>query len=191
MELSELHRRCSEEWAARVAAAASTDVWGRPTPCEGWDVRALVNHVVVEDLWTRPIMERVTIEEVGDRYAGDPLGDEPVRAAADAASDAGSAVREQLPRGGTVHLSFGDAPVEEYVWQVSTDHLVHAWDLAAATGQDRTLDPELVSDVATWFAGREQMYRDAGVIGPRPSGAGEDPQSRLLAAFGRDPSWSD
>ena len=60
--------------------------------------------------------------------------------------------------------------------------------LAAATGQDRDLDPEVVQHVAAWFEGREEMYRSAGAVGPRTVAA-DDPQSRLLAAFGRDPSW--
>ena len=66
---------------------------------------------------------------------------------------------------------------------------MHAWDLAAATGGDRSLDPELVTEVATWFADREQLYRDGGAIGPRVDAPG-DPQSELLAASGRDPRWT-
>lgn len=186
MELAEMHRRTVEAWRTRVVSVG--DGWGRLTPCQEWDVRALVNHVVGEDRWTRPIVEGATVEEVGDRFDGDLLGDDPVAAALDASADAVAAVQERLPDGGTVHLSFGEVPMEEYVWQVSTDHLVHAWDLAAATGQDRKLDPEVVDTVAAWFAEREQMYRDSGVIGPRLESA-DDPQSRLLGAFGRDPSW--
>ena len=55
----------------------------------------------------------------------------------------------------------------EYVHQLAADHLIHAWDVAAATGGDTSLDPELVDDVATWFAEREQLYRGAGIIGER------------------------
>lgn len=187
MDLGELHRRTVEGWASRVTAVADDD-WGRRTPCSDWDVRALVNHVVGEDRWTRPIAEGRTIGEVGDRFDGDLLGDDPRAAAASAADEAVAAVERHLPEHGVVHLSFGDVPIDEYVWQVSTDHLIHTWDLAAATGQDRTLDPALVEAVAEWYAEREQMYRDAGAVGPRQQG-GDGPQSDLLAAFGRDASW--
>jgi hypothetical protein len=88
-----------------------------------------------------------------------------------------------------VHLSYGDEDPAEYVHQLSADHLIHGWDLAAATGQDRTLDPELVAEVATWFADREELYRHAGILGPRLEGGG-DPQSDLLAAAGRAADWS-
>ena len=43
--------------------------------------------------------------------------------------------------------------------------------------------------MATWFAEREQLYRDGGAIGPRVDAAG-DPQTELLAASGRDPGWT-
>ena len=70
-----------------------------------------------------------------------------------------------LPTGGKVHLSYGDEDVAEYVRQLAADHLIHAWDVAAATGGDTSLDPDVVDDVATWFAEREQLYRGAGIIG--------------------------
>ena len=103
-------------------------------------------------------------------------------------ADAAAAMDEKGPQGGLVHLSFGETPIGEYAMQLVADHLVHGWDLAAATGQDRTLDPDLVDAVGTWFAGMEELYRGAGAIGPRV-GAGGDAQTDLLAAFGRDASW--
>ena len=186
MEASELHRRTVEEWQRRVLAVG--EGWSRPTPCDAWDVRALVNHVVGEELWTPPLVDGGTIEEVGDRFDGDLLGDDPVAVATTAAAEAVAAVDKRVPEHGVVHLSFGEAPIEEYVRQLAADHLVHGWDLAVATGQDRTLDADLVAAVAEWYAEREQMYRDAGAVGPRKD-VGDDAQSQLLGAFGRDPSW--
>lgn len=72
--------------------------------------------------------------------------------------------------------------------QLTADHLVHGWDLAAATGMNRIMDPELVAAVSEWFAPQEEMWREAGAVGPRGKDGG-DPQSDLLAAFGRDPNW--
>lgn len=183
MELADLHRRTVEGWQARVDRVEPSQ-WNLPTPCADWDVRALVNHVVGEELWTVPLVDGATIEEVGDRFDGDVLGDDPRATGRAAASSAADSVDRRLPDGGTVHLSFGATPIEEYVHQLSADHLVHSWDLAVATGQDPSLAPDLVSEVSAWFVEREQMYRDAGVVGPATP-AGDDPQSALLAAFGR------
>ena len=188
MDLETLYLRTVESWTDRVQAVAP-ERWDSVTPCTDWDVRALVNHVVGEDLWTEVLVRGATIEEVGDRFDGDLLGSDPREAALDAAARAARAVAETLPGQGKVHLSYGDEDIDEYVAQLAADHLVHGWDLAAATGGDRDLDPELVEAVAAWFAQREDMYRSAGAIGPHVEAAG-DPRSQLLAAFGRDARWA-
>jgi uncharacterized protein (TIGR03086 family) len=189
MELGALHERTIGEWT-RMVEGLDASQWGRATPCADWTVRDLVNHVVGEELWTVPLVNGATIEEVGDRFDGDVLGDDPVARARAAAQEAAAAVNERAPAGGTVHLSYGEEQLEEYVRQLANDHLVHAWDLAMATGQDTTLDPQLVDEVAAWFAEREEIYRSVGAIGPRVAEPGEDPQSRLIVASGRDPGWS-
>jgi uncharacterized protein (TIGR03086 family) len=188
MDLETLYRRTVETWTDRVLTVGP-EQWAAPTPCAEWDVRALVNHVVGEDLWTEPLMRGATIEDVGDRLDGDLLGPDPRETALDAAERATRAVTEALPTRGKVHLSYGDEDMEEYVGQLAADHLVHAWDLAVATGGDAELDQDLVIEVAAWFAGREEIYRSAGVVGPRAA-AGGDAQSGLLASFGRDPRWT-
>ena len=87
-----------------------------------------------------------------------------------------------------MHLSYGEEQLGEYVHQLALDHLVHAWDLAAATGGDTRLDADLVADLGAWFADREHLYRGAGMVAPRGPAYG-DPQSDLLAASGRDAAW--
>jgi uncharacterized protein (TIGR03086 family) len=188
MDVAELHRRTTETWTTRLHAVAA-DGWDRPTPCTDWSVRDLVNHVVGEDAWTVPLMNGRTIEDVGDSLDGDLLGEDPVGTGTRRAAEAVDAVVDRLPTGEPVFLSYGPETGEEYVRQLAADHLVHAWDLAAATGTDRKLDPELVSEVATWFADREEMYRQGGAIGPRVEASG-DAQTELLAACGRDPGWT-
>jgi uncharacterized protein (TIGR03086 family) len=188
MDLSILHRRTVETWTDRVHAVPD-DRWDAPTPCTEWTVRDLVNHIVGEERWTVPLMHGSTIAEVGDSLDGDLLGDRPGEVAASAATEAVAAVDEQLPREAVVHLSSGDEAPGEYVRQLCADHLVHAWDLAAATGGDTRLDPELVAEVAPWFDEREDLYRSVGMVGPHLE-ASDDPQARLLAGFGRSDSWT-
>jgi uncharacterized protein (TIGR03086 family) len=188
MELTDLHQRTVDAWTTRVGAVPG-DGWDGPTPCTEWGVRDLVNHVVGEDAWTVPLLEGSTIEEVGSALDGDLLGEDPAAAAERAAREAVAAVRARLPEGGKVHLSYGEEEVGEYVRQLAADHLVHAWDLAAATGGDTALDDDLVAEVAGWFAEREELYRGAGVVGPRVQATG-GPLTALLAGFGRDATWT-
>ncbi len=187
VDVMALHRRAVEDFAAKVTQV-SVDQWSQPTPCSEWDVRALVNHVAYEERWTRPIVEGQTIEEVGTAFDGDLLGDDPVAAVAAAGSEAAAAVDDRVRAGELVHLSFGDVPIDEYVMQITADHLIHGWDLAAATGLNRIMDAELVAEVSQWFAAHEEEWRRAGAIGPRAD-AGGSPQADLLAAFGRHPAW--
>ena len=175
VDQGELHRRAVEEFDARVRAVGD-DQWGLPTPCSDWNVRQLVNHLVYENRWTVPLMGGGTIAEVGDRYEGDLLGDDPLDAFRTASAAAAAVATEPGAGERIVHLSFGDVP----------DHLIHAWDLARAVGADERLDPELVGACAAWFASMEATYRAIGAIGDRPeTPPGADAQTTLLAAFGR------
>jgi uncharacterized protein (TIGR03086 family) len=186
MEPKALHRRTVEQWAERVAAVRP-DQWDLPTPCAEWSVRDLVNHVVGEELWAVPLVEGATMEEVGSRFDGDLLGGDPTGTARSAADDAVTAV-DKAADDAQVHLSFGDTDLDEYLYQLAADHLVHGWDLAMATGVTTALDPEVVDAVASWFRDREELYRAGGAIGPRQASTG-DPATDLLAAFGRAVDW--
>lgn len=188
MDTLTLHRRAVEAWQATVDAVGA-DAWDNPTPCDDWSVRDLVNHVVGEELWMVPLLEGATVDEVGDRFDGDVLGDDPAATARTASAAALARADELLPASPKVHLSYGDEDASEYAMQLTADHLVHAWDLAKGAGLDPTLDPALVDEVAAWFAEREELYRGAGIIGPRADLAG-DAQTELLAGFGRDAAWS-
>ena len=180
-----LHRRAVGEFDARVRAVGD-DQWELPTPCSDWNVRQLVNHLVYEDRWTVPLMEGTTLAEVGDRYEGDLLGDDPKGAWAESCAEAVAAVQADGALERMVDLSSGPTPAGEYVSQLLADHLIHAWDLARAVGADERLDPELVEACAAWFAEMEPHYRAAGAIGERPeTPPGADAQTTLLAAFGR------
>jgi uncharacterized protein (TIGR03086 family) len=165
--------------------------WRSPTPCPGWDVHALVNHMISEQLWVPPLLAGQTVDEVGGRFDGDLLRAGAVAVASRAGDEAVAAVAEPGALERTVHLSFGDTPGEEYVRQLLADHVVHGWDLAAALGLDATLDEELAQAVSGWFTEHEDGYRDSGVIGPPvelPEAASSG--DRLIGAFGRDPDWA-
>jgi uncharacterized protein (TIGR03086 family) len=186
VDVREIYTRCSGEFGERVHAVG--DRWDAPTPLPGWDVRALVHHLVEEEVWAPPLFTGETIEQVGDRFAGDLLGSDPLRAFDEAAAAAVAAVREDGALERTVHLSFGDHPGREYAMQLAADHLVHAVDLARALGVDATVDAPTAVTVRDWFSGMEDAYRAMGVIGPRvdvPAGAGA--QAQLLGMMGRTP----
>jgi uncharacterized protein (TIGR03086 family) len=180
-----LYRAACDVFDQKVRAVRAGQ-WGSPTPCTEWDVRQLVNHVTVEDLWAPELLSGRTVEEVGEAFEGDQLGADPVRTWSAALARATAVATEPGVATRIVHLSYGDDSASSYLMQMFCDHLIHAWDLATAIGADQRLPDDLVSACAEWFTGAEPVMRGAGLIAPRPpvpDGAG--PQTRLLAAFGR------
>lgn len=184
-EITALHGRAVAEFEARVRAVGS-DQWHEPTPCSEWDVHDLVNHLVNENCWTTPLLEGRTMAEVGDRFDGDLLGDDPVGSWESASRQALVAVAEPGALERIVHVSFGDITGQEYVSQLTTDHTIHAWDLARAIGADEELDPVLVDFSYEYLAPLVDGWRAAGAFGPAVAvQAGADRQTELLAMAGR------
>ncbi|RJK94812.1 TIGR03086 family metal-binding protein [Vallicoccus soli] len=167
-------------------AHVPADRWDAPTPCEGWSVRDLVGHLVSEHLWAPYLLEGGTVEEAGDRFDGDLLGDDPARAW-DRAEEGSAAAWSAADLDSTVHLSSGDAPAREYADQMLLDLTVHGWDLARGAGLDERLEPRLVRHALRWAQDNEAMVSGSGLFGERQEPASDDPQDQLLALLGRRP----
>lgn len=159
--------------------------WSSPTPCTGWDVRTLVNHVTYEQLWAPHLVAGETIADVGDRYEGDVLGTSP-SVTARRASQQSAAAFAAADLDALVHLSYADVPCREYLTQMLTDAEVHGWDLAVATDQHATLDPEVVAALLPDIIATEETLRASGMFGERmPTTDDADDGAVLLALLGR------
>ncbi|WP_422770566.1 TIGR03086 family metal-binding protein [Plantactinospora sp. WMMC1484] len=189
MDLLTTYRRTVADFADQVGRVGS-DQWTAPTPCADWDVRTLVNHVIGEERWSEPLFAGASLDEVGDRFAGDLLGADPAAAAREAAERACRAPADPAALDRDVELSAGPTAGREYLHQLLAEHVVHGWDLAVAIGVEPRLDPEGVRECARWFGGRVPMYRAGGLTEPGvPVPPDASDQDRLVAAFGRDPDW--
>jgi uncharacterized protein (TIGR03086 family) len=187
-DLVELHGRCGRRFAALVAGVGPGQ-WHDGTPCSEWDVRTLVHHLLSEQRWVPPLFEGLTIEEVGDRFEGDLMGDNASAwpgLLASAIEEAHAAVARPGALERTVHLSFGDVPGQEYVIQLTADLAIHAWDLARATGQDQALDPDAVTLLLPWTEANADLVAGSGVFGSRIDAGPDAPDDvRLLGLLGR------
>ena len=68
------------------------------------------------------------------------------------------------------------------------DVVVHTWDLARATGQDESLDPEIVTEMLIGMQPMDEMLRQSGHYGPKVDvDDGADDQTKLIAFTGRTP----
>ncbi len=162
------------------------DQWHLPTPCTEWDVRDLMQHLVNEQLWLPPLLKQKTIAEVGDRFDGDNLGNDPVAAWEAAAAAARAAVEGVKDLQQVTHLSFGDFPAQEYIDQMLFDLHIHGWDLRTGIGADTIMDDELTSYLMPWAEIAMKAYEQAGATAaPPPIPDGASAQTKILALSGR------
>ncbi len=185
MDLLDAHTRALAS-ARRAIAGVPDDRWSDQSTCDAWTVRELVNHVTTGNWWAAELASGKTIEEVGDRLDGDVLDDDPL-----AAYDVSAAAADVVFRGpgaldAPCAVSYGPVPGSVYCGHRLLDVLVHGWDVARSTGQDATLDPELVE--ALWAVLEPQLddLVGSGAFGVAvevPPGA--DRQTELLARLGR------
>ncbi|SFD06688.1 TIGR03086 family metal-binding protein [Streptomyces aidingensis] len=185
MELVDAFDTAYDEFDRRVHRIGDGQ-WQDGTPCTEWSVRDLVNHLVGEHLWAPLLLRGATLAEVGDRFDGDVLGDDPVAAWERAGAESRRAFHRPGALDGEVETSGGPTPATEYAQQMISDLAIHSWDLARGIGADERLDPELVGHVGGYLAPRVGSWRSAGVFGAEvPAEPGADAQTRLLAATGR------
>jgi uncharacterized protein (TIGR03086 family) len=169
-----------------VVAGVRADQWDDPSPVEEWAARDVVRHLVE---WFPPFLAAGSEVHLpaGPSVDDDPAGawDHLQREVQAVLDDPASADRVLSNR----HI--GDVALPQAVSQFFTgDVFMHTWDLARATGQDDTLDPEVCAAMLAGMEPIEDVMRSSGQYGARvdvPDDA--DVQTRMLGFIGRDPEW--
>jgi uncharacterized protein (TIGR03086 family) len=168
-----------------LVAGVRADQWTATTPCAGWDVRTLVNHLVGG---LRIYAAELTHTDAGRAHEDDWLGSEPVGAYRDAARDVLAAWRSSGVMSTTVSISLGQVPAPMAAVIELTEIVVHGLDLAVATGQEGDVDEDQASallDLMTTMG--IDAFRVPGVFGPALPAPDEAPAHvQLLAFLGRD-----
>jgi uncharacterized protein (TIGR03086 family) len=194
----ELHRRSVTGIRPVVDRVTPADL-GRPTPCAGWDLRALLEHMTGQDQgFAAAVRATHAAGEVDvSAFAPRPLGASPAATLTAGLDEvvAAFAAGAESP----VLLPEFDArlPLRTVAGMHLVDTLVHGWDVAAALGVQADyaakLDPEVV---AAALAMSEQIPDDVSREAPgAPFGhalaatADADPWTRTLTLLGRDPAW--
>jgi uncharacterized protein (TIGR03086 family) len=177
------HRLIADDFARRVHGAAD---WSAAAPVPGWEARDVVVHLVE---WLTGFVASGSDVRLPE---GPPPATEPV-AAWEAHQRAVQAVLDDPELAGSEFANphTGSMPLAVAIDRFYTsDVFMHTWDLARATGQDDTLDPELCAVLVSGMEPIEELMRGSGQYGPRvavPDTA--DPQTQMLGFIGRDPEW--
>jgi uncharacterized protein (TIGR03086 family) len=171
-----------------VVNGVTPDQLANPSPCEGWTVRDVINHITGGATMFAMSAEQGSVpdEELGRLMGGDNLGDDYQGAWARAADRAMTAFSQPGVFDKTVTLPFGEVPAGVALNIAVFDVLTHAVDIARSTGQD-VQDTELIE---TALAMGHQMVgpelRIPGVFdAEQPAPADAPAADRLLAFAGR------
>lgn len=178
----------AHEFTRRLATVGDQN-WSRPTPCDEWDVRALVNHVVGGNVRYTLLLHGAAAEEVAATRSADQLRPDAASASALTLAAVTDAFKEPGARSRTVHHPSGDRSGEELLWLRVLELGVHGWDLARAIGSDETLDPHLVAFLLWGQPSLLDRASREGFFSPAGSEVTEDvaPQAELLRRTGRRP----
>ena len=123
--------------AQRVVDGIDRSQFELPTPCDEWNVRAVLEHMIGGNR----------------RVAGNPgaededvIGDDASASYATSAAGAAAAFEAEGGLERMYVLRIGEFPGHFAVRARSTDQLAHAWDLAKATGMSTDLAPDLYAE---------------------------------------------
>jgi uncharacterized protein (TIGR03086 family) len=176
LDLLDLYARASE-WSVAKAGGAAEKLDAR-TPCDEWDVRTLMNHMLDTQNY---FVGTALGEDVSPPSPHPPemLGDDPVTAFGRA-------------RDRTLRTFGADGVVERTgpsLGVAFSDQLLHGWDLAKATEQDAAMPDGLPEAAYQMIHGRFTDDERKGIFKPEivlaPDASAQD---KLLAYTGRDPA---
>jgi uncharacterized protein (TIGR03086 family) len=184
--LGERHLAVCQRFGESVRAADGK--WDHVSPCEGWDARGVLEHVIGfhDVLLLRPLGLKP------DRPRDDPqirweltygalkTAFEPGRRLFDSVVDI-----PELQGNPAARLD-----ARAMMPNLTRDVLVHTWDLARAVGADDWLDPQCCEHFYAMLPTDTAALSVSGMFdAPVAVGDQTDVQSKLLARLGRDPSW--
>ncbi|MGE0728666.1 MAG: TIGR03086 family metal-binding protein [Acidimicrobiia bacterium] len=176
--------------AGEVIIAVRPDQLDRPTPCDQYDVRALLDHVRLVAARVENIgrgLDPMAVDETAFRGLDHGAG----WAAVGAAIDAGWA--DDAVLASTVVLPWATLPGAGALAMYVSELLTHTWDLAEATGQ-RPDYPEAIAETSLALmqqALTADMRTDEVPFGSVVDTAADAPAiDRLVAWTGRDPRWA-
>ena len=176
-DVLDLDRRALDA-TAHVAEAVPRERWDAPTPCAGWRVRDVVDHLVENN--------RAQLAVLGGPEAGSGGGDLRRSGEAVLAAHARPAAADaRFPLGGQQRSARSALAVH------FADVLVHGWDLARAAGLPYRFDEDLaVAAERVVSAFPDLAWGPGAAFAARlDAGPGATAGDRLLALTGRDPRW--
>ncbi|MFD0687508.1 TIGR03086 family metal-binding protein [Actinomadura fibrosa] len=180
------------EAAVRIVQRIPADRLDAPTPCPGWDVRDVVNHLI---FWngrgeTAARREPVTGPGEDHDFTAEPGWDARF---ADQARRTAKAWSDPAAWEGNTSLSGNkEGMPADFIGGIVFGELVlHGWDIAVSTGLDPALPPDIVEAAWKQLVPTAEVSRQYGALGPEVPVPEDAPfLDRLLGLAGRDPRFN-
>jgi uncharacterized protein (TIGR03086 family) len=185
-----LHRRAIAQTETAVAAVSPSQL-GLPTPCDEYDVRALLSHIT-GGLTRAALVGEGDPDALARPAAASGVPDDGWPTAYRAAADRATAAWADDAKLDTLfEVPWGKVPGRFVIAGYIQETLAHGWDLAKATGQETERDPEL----ALWSLATAKRILPPDIRGAEgvPFGpvvevpADAAPYAQLAAWLGRQP----
>src|ERR1700731_3170071 len=174
--------------AGRVVAGAAGTALDQKTPCTDWDLRTLLNHMI---LWTSYSAERRAYgESVAEELRTKDFPAEPGYAQAYQAQIAKAVDAWSKPEAweGDRNVMGSATPAADIAAMLIAEMVLHGWDIAKATGQDYHCDDAVARDVLKTVKAQGELFRQyqgfAAIVRVPDDATALD---RALALSGRDP----
>ncbi len=178
--------------ASQVVGKVRPGQFSEPTPCTEWDVRTLLNHLI---LWTSYSLERrahgesAAPELMEKDFAADPdfAGDYRRQLDRALAAWADPAVWDK-----ELNMMGSATPASDVAALIVAEMVLHGWDLAAATGQAYTVDDGAAAAALAAVEANADLFRQyKGFAEPIAVPDDAPVLDKTLALSGRDPRWTD
>lgn len=173
----------------RKIAAVRPDQWSNQSPCEDWDARDVVGHIVdMHSVMLRPLGRQLR--------PASTVQDDPLATFRSARADIETVLDDPDLAATECETPIGRLSAERNIdGVISEDLVIHGWDLARATGQDDTIDPGELARMWPAVQAIGDELRTPGafgpgiiVFGPEVEVPADAPlQDRVLGLLGRRP----
>ena len=174
---------------AAMVAALEPQHWDQSTPCPGWSVFDVVDHVVAGERFTAMTLSGASLAEASEAQVGiDPQNPDVVAQLKEAAAAVLAAFDGSLDR--IIEHRVGPVSARRILGFRIIDQLGHTWDIATAIGRSVALDPDALA-VGLHVARSERATLEQSpnfVTLQGDQGATLDSQTTFLHAIGRTPS---
>lgn len=152
-----------------------------------YTVRELINYHAYDDAWVPETLAGKTIEEVGKKYDGDLLGDDPKKSWHAIVEKSVAAVKNvDLKK--KVHLTYGEYPAEEYLYHVTLFRTFRTVDFGRFLQLEYKLPDELIQGAWGYVKPNAEYLRSIGLFAPEIAVPEDAPLfERLMGLTGRPP----